>query len=164
MILFKSSLLKWIDKMFEHAEKHQWYQTYWAFDIHGVISKPDYRRDKKEILYYPYAKETLKLLSQRDDIIMFLFTSSYPEEIKKYLNFFKKDGINFKYINENPEISSENGSFGYYYDKPYYNVLLEDKAGFNPYKEWKQLFKYLKKTKYKPNKQWLLKNKESYHK
>lgn len=164
MILFKTPLLKWIEKMFKHAEKHQWYETYWAFDIHGVISKPDYRREKKEILYYPYAKETLQLLSQRDDIVMFLFTSSYPEEIQKYLKTFEEDGIKFKYVNENPEISSEKGSFGYYYKKPYYNVLLEDKSGFLPFKDWKQIFKYFKKTKYKPNKNWSLKNKESYHK
>jgi len=116
-LFYKPQLLKWIEKMFKHAEKHHWFEVYFALDIHGVISQPDYRKTLKEINYYPYAKETLQLLSQREDIVMFLFTSSYPEEIEKYIDTFKKDGINFKYINENPEISESKGSFGYYEKK-----------------------------------------------
>lgn len=68
--------------MFKHAEKNNWFETYWGCDLHGVISQPDFRKSSPEINYYPYVKETLQLLSQRKDIIMFLFTSSYPHEIK----------------------------------------------------------------------------------
>lgn len=161
---YKPQLLKWIEKMFKHAEERQWFEVYFALDIHGVISQPDYRKTVKEINYYPYAKETLQLLSKRDDIIMFLFTSSYPEEIEKYIEVFKNDGINFKYINENPEISQSKGSFGYYEKKPYFNVYFEDKAGFEPTTDWKPIYKYFKKTKYRPNKNWLFKFKENYHK
>ena len=70
---YTPSLLKWIAKMFDHAYKKQWYETYWFFDLHGVISKPDYRKEGKEIIYYPYAKETLQFISEhRKDIIMIL--------------------------------------------------------------------------------------------
>ena len=115
--------------MFKHSEQRQWYETYWALDIHGVISKPDYRKGKgnKDIQYYPYAKETLQLLSKRDDIKMFMFTSSYPEEIVLYSKIFEKDGINFRWINENPDISDVKGCYGFYEKKPYYNCLFEDK-------------------------------------
>jgi hypothetical protein len=150
--------------MFNHSEKHEWYETYWAFDLHGVISKPDYRKQTKTIEYYPYVKKTLQLMSQRDDIVMFLFTSSYPEEVEKYMDTFNKDGIKFKYVNENPEISESTGCFGYYYKKPYYNVLFEDKSGFSPTTDWKPIYKYFRKTKYKPNSMWIFKKKESYHK
>lgn len=119
-LYYKPQLLIWIEKMFNHAKEHQWFETYFAFDIHGVISQPDYRKTLKEINYYPYAKETLQLLSKRDDIVMFLFTSSYPTEIDKYIEIFKKDNINFKYISENPEISESKGSFGCYEKKPYF--------------------------------------------
>lgn len=37
-IFYKPSLLEWIEKMFKHAEQKQWYETYHALDIHGVIS------------------------------------------------------------------------------------------------------------------------------
>lgn len=157
------SILIWIDKMFKNAEKRQWFETYFCFDIHGVISKPDYRRETKEINYYPYVKETLQLLSKRKDIIMFVFTSSYPEEVKQYMKTFELDNIFFKYVNENPEISSEKGSFGYYDKKPYFNVLFEDKAGFKS-SDWIYVYNYFKNTKYRPNPKWTFKTDESYHK
>lgn len=158
------TILKWIKTMFEHAEKKHWFETYWQIDIHGTVSKPDYRRKVKEISYYPYAKETLKLMSNRKDIIMIMSTSSYPDEIKIYDEQFKIDGILFNYINENPEISSDKGSFGYYINKYYFNVAFEDKAGFDPYKDWKFLYNYFKNTKYHPDNTWNMKYKETYHK
>jgi hypothetical protein len=160
---YEPTILTWIKKMFKYAEERHWYETYWAFDIHGTISKPDYRKSEKKIIYYPYAKETLQLMSKRKDIIMFLFTSSYPDEVKIYEDIFLKDDIVFNYTNENPDISDAKGSFGYYEQKPYFNVFLEDKAGFNPERNWKFLYDYFKNTKYKPDPKWSMKYKESYH-
>jgi len=157
-------ILTWIKTMFEHAEKKQWFETYWVFDVHGTICKPDYRKTVKEVVYYPYAKETMQLLSKRPDTIIIMFTSSYPQEIEFYNEQFKKDGIDFKYINENPEITDSKGSFGYYYKKMYFNVLFEDKAGFNPETDWKQVYDYLYNTMYRPNPSWSMKYKEDYHK
>lgn len=161
---YEPTILKWIKKMFDHAEKKQWFETYFCFDIHGTISIPDYRKSNKEIEYYPYAKETLQLMSERDDIVMIISTSSYPEEIEIYNEQFKKDGIIFRYVNENPEISSDKGSFGYYKDKFYFNVLLEDKSGFNPLRDWEFLYSYFKNTPYRPDPRWDMKYKEEYHK
>ena len=161
---YEPSLLIWLKKMFLHAEKKQWYETYHCFDIHGVISKPDYRKKKFKINYYPYAKETLQFLTKnRPDMILFLFTSSYPDEIKKYMEQFKKDSIYFKFVNENPDISDAKGSFGYYDKKPYFSSYWEDKSGFDPYRDWKPILKYFKKTKNLPNKNWSFKSNEKYH-
>jgi hypothetical protein len=144
--------------MFSHAEAKEWYETYWAFDIHGTISLPDYRKTSKEIEYYPFAKETLQLISQtRPDIILILYTSSYPEELKIYYDTFKADGINFKYVNENPEIADAKGSFGYYDKKFYFNVLVDDKCGFEPDTDWEPIYKFFKKTKYRPEPSWSMK-------
>jgi hypothetical protein len=162
---YNPPLLEWIEKMFEHAKQKQWYETYWFFDLHGVISIPDYRKIVKEINYYPYVKETLQFLTNnRSDIIMILFTSSYPDEIKTYINILEKDGIHFKYINENPEISDDKGAFGCYDKKPYYNVLLDDKASFNPETDWKPIYDYFVNSEYRPNPNWNLKTVEKYHK
>ena len=165
-------ILTWIEIMFEHAKKKQWFETYFAFDIHGVVSFPDYRKGiKKEpseiskVVYYPFAKETLQLLSRtRPDIIKIIWSSSYPEELKTYIEVFEKDGINFKYINENPEISDAKGSFGFYDKKFYFNVLFDDKAGFSAYEDWKPLLDYFSTTMYRPNQNWSMKHKEDYHK
>lgn len=137
--------------MFEHAEQKQWFESYWAIDIHGTISKPDYRKDTKEIIYYPYAKKTLQLMSERKDIVMILWSSSYPDEIKIYKDTFKNDNIIFNYDGENPEVSSSKGSFGYYKKKFYFNFLADDKNGFNPKRDWKFLFNYFNETTYRPN-------------
>lgn len=162
---YKPALLKWIEKMFIHAQEKKWYETYHAFDIHGVISKPDYRKNKFIIDYYPYAKETLQFLTKnRQDMILFIFTSSYPEEINSYLEQFKIDKIYFKYVNENPEISNTKGSFGYYYKKPYFSSCWEDKSGFDPTTDWKPIYDYFVNSDYRPDSNWSFKTKESYHK
>lgn len=166
---YKPALLRWMDEMFKHAERKQWYETYHAFDVHGVISEPDYRKTEKignefRINYYPYAKETLQFITKnRPDMILFLFTSSYPKEIERYLEQFEKDGIHFKFVNENPDISEVKGSFGCYDRKPYYNTIWEDKAGFRPKKDWKYFYDYFRKSKYRPDSNWTFKKEETYH-
>ena len=79
------------------------------------------------------------MISKRDDIILILHTSSFPEELKHYVELFEKNDIYFKYYNENPEICGENGSFGNYEKKFYFNLLIEDKAGFFP-EDWKDIY------------------------
>jgi len=161
---YKPQILYWIKKMFNHANDKQWYETYWFIDFHGVISKPDYNEKSKKVNYYPYVKETLQYLTEkRPDVVLILFTSSYPEEIKTYMDVFNKDNIYFKYVNENPEISKLTGSFGCYDKKPYYNVLIDDKCGFDPITDWKPIYKYFKKSKYTPDKSWSTKTVETYH-
>ena len=68
--------------------------------------------------------------------------------------------IHFKYVNENPDIDSSKGNFGYYHQKFYFNALFEDKAGFNPITEWYQIYSLLKRYEnenYLPNPEWTTK-------
>jgi len=151
-------LVTYISKMFDHAFSKEWFETYWAIDLHGTIIKPTY--NGVEVEYYPYAKETLKMLTKRPDIKMILWTSSYPEEIRQYLETMSKDDILFDEINENNGISSNNGNFGYYDQKFYCNVLIDDKAGFDPEIEWKLIYEYLlacESISYFPNPNWTTK-------
>ena len=147
----------WIQKMFKHSFEKQWFLTYWAFDIHGTILIPTFRKDSYDSDFYPYAKETLQLLTKREDIIMIISTSSYPEEIEHYQKVFKENDIHFKYVNENPDIDSSKGNFGYYKNKFYFNVMLEDKAGFVPEKEWRLILMLMANyeiANYKPDPKW----------
>ena len=110
--------------------------------------------------FYPFAKEALQKISKRKDIKMIIWTCSYPQEIEKYLEFFKKNGINFEHINSNPGISSNMGNFGYYEQKFYFNVLFEDKAGFDPLRDWKPVLdqmEYYEKEKILPDPNWTTK-------
>jgi hypothetical protein len=157
-----SPIVDYIDNMFKNSFKKQWYETYFAIDVHGTILIPDYNKSKKDndVIFYPYAKETLQLLTKRDDIKLIMFTSSYPDEIDFYNNAFKSNNINFDYINQNPEIDSKKGNFGFYDNKFYFNILLDDKAGFRPDVDWKLIYELFKKyeiTNYFPDKNWTTK-------
>lgn len=161
---YKSSILQWVKKMMRHAIEHKWPVTYWCFDIHGTIAEPDYTTKAKHLNFYPYAKEVLQILTKREDVKLILFTSSYPTEIKKYLKILKANNIIFDYVNENPDIGTAKGSFGWYEKKPYFNVLFDDKAGFDPQRDWIFLFEYLTTTNDKTDPSWIMSHKEKYHK
>lgn len=151
---------KYIHKMFNNAFNKQWYETYWLCDLHSTIIKPSYNLNDKNVNYYPFAKEVLQLLTKRKDIKMIMWTSSYPNEIEIYNNVFEEDGIYFDTINENPNISSNNGNFGYYEKKFYFNILFDDKAAFEPEIEWEAIYKLLleyEKVNYLPNPNWTTK-------
>jgi hydroxymethylpyrimidine pyrophosphatase-like HAD family hydrolase len=153
-------LADFIQKMFDNSIKKEWYETYWAFDLHGTILLPNHKKNLIEMNYYPFALETLQLLTERPDIKMILWTSSFPKEIDQYVKNFKLDNIYFDAINENPNISSRNGNFGHYDKKFYFNVMFEDKAGFNPEIEWEQIYNLLKKYEeigFLPNLAWTTK-------
>lgn len=161
---YEPTILLWIKEMFVHAEKKQWNKVYFNIDLHGTVSKPDYRRDTKCIDYYPYAKETLQLLTQREDISLILWSSSYPDELEIYEKQFKQDNIKFDFVGENPDVSTEKGSFGYYKNKHYFNALFEDKAGLNAERDWKFLYEFFLNQTYRPKLEWSMKYKEDYHK
>ncbi len=128
---------------FEYKIKRNWDRTYWFLDIHGTILKPNYSYGNTPTEFYPYALETLQFLSTLSDVVMCLYTCSHPHEIEEYIKLFKLNNINFKYINENPEVKTQLDGYGCYDKKPYMNVLFEDKASFDAETEWEIVLNYL---------------------
>jgi len=124
-------------RQYEVARKRGWDRMYWAVDLHGTLILPNYRDDELPTTYYAHGQETMGLLSARSDVVLIMYTCSWPKEIKQYLDVFRADGIEFDYVNKNPEVDSE--GYGFYNDKPYFNVLLDDKAGFDPEQHWKEI-------------------------
>lgn len=122
-----------IQNAYEMARNRGWDHLYWAIDIHGTILKPNYSKGIPTE-FYPDAEYVLKKLSNRKDSTLILYTCSHPEEIQEYLEFFKNKGIEFKYVNSNPEVP--NNAYGYFKEKFYFNILCEDKAGFDPFQDW----------------------------
>ena len=128
---------------FEYKIVRHWDKTYWMFDIHGTILKPNYQYGNTPKDFYPMALETLQLISKLPDICMILYTCSHPHEIDEYLELFKENDIHFQYVNENPEIPTDKNGYGNYDKKPYMNVLFEDKAGFDPEMDWAEVYALL---------------------
>ncbi len=134
------AIIKALTRAFEKKKKNNWSHIYFYFDVHETVLYPDYDNTTTE--FYPHAKDVLQYLSTRNDIVLALYTCSYPTEIERYQKFFKENNINFKLINKNPEV--ENNKWGYFKDKPYFNVLFEDKAGFDAEHDWIAVKKYFK--------------------
>lgn len=154
------ALLKTIKETMAIALEKEYFETYWAFDFHKTIIRPSYDLNDLSVEYYPWAKETLQLISDREDIITIAWTSSFPNEIKSYIEQFEKDGIFFDHVGKNPDISSNLGNFGYYENKFYFNILFEDKAGFDAETEWEEIYKFLvwcNQSKYLPDPSWTTK-------
>lgn len=126
-----------IHKQFVVAKQRGWDRTYWAVDLHGTIIRPNYRDDELPTDYYEHALVAMQHLTARPDVILIMYTCSWPQEIERYLSKFKADGVRFDHVNENPEVASE--GYGHYEDKPYFNVLLDDKAGFDPDVHWTEI-------------------------
>jgi hypothetical protein len=138
-----------IEKSFSIMEKKGWDKVYWAVDIHETILKPNWDASKElPHEWYPHAKEVLQEISKRDDIILILYTCSYGHEIEQYLKFFKDNGVIFKYVNNNPDV--KNTRYGNFESKFYFNVLLDDKCGFegdsvDGFNDWFRISEILKK-------------------
>jgi len=133
------SILKAIKKTEKRAAERGWNKVFYFFDIHETVLYPDYN-NKEKLRFYPYAKEVLQYLSERKDISISVYTCSYPDEIARYIEFFKENDIYFEMVNKNSEVA--NNSYGYYRDKPYFNVLFEDKAGFDAEEDWLWVAEY----------------------
>ena len=116
-------------KAFEIAKKRNWEQIYVAIDVHDVILEANYSTDIPT-KFLGNAKEVLQRMSLRKDIVLILYTCSFPREIEQYQKLFQENDIHFKYVNENPECF--NTAFGDFSKKFYFSILLEDKAGFVP--------------------------------
>lgn len=135
-------ITKAVETCLQLANEKGWQKTYWAIDIHGTLLKPNYRRDEISREFYPDAIEVMQLMSLRKDIVKILYTCSYPHEIEQYLEYFAQHNIHFQYVNQNPEIVD--GGYGYYKDKFYFNVLMDDKAGFDGENDWTKIKSLLK--------------------
>lgn len=119
-----------IKKTFEDKAKRGWVTLYVLADLHGTIIKPDHGK----IEFYPGAIEVLRWFNSRRDFKVILWTSSFGPEIGDFLNVCKRLGIRIDFVNENPlEANSAKACFD---KKPYFNILLDDKAGFEGDTDW----------------------------
>jgi nicotinamide mononucleotide adenylyltransferase len=135
-------IIKAIRKEYEKAKQRGWDSWFYVVDIHETVLKPNYTTigDIPRTMYKD-APECLQKMSNRKDLKLILGTSSKKEDIDKYQEFFKANGINFPYVNENPEYKS--AGHADFTQKFYFSVMLEDKAGFDPEIDWKVISEFL---------------------
>lgn len=122
-----------IQNAYNQAKSRNWDRIYWAIDLHNTVLKSTYDNDRISS-FYPLAEEVLKYLSDKDDVVLILFSSTPNKFIDQYLKLFVSKNIFFKYVNSNPEVP--NTEYADFSDKFYFNILLDDKAGFEAETDW----------------------------
>lgn len=116
------------------AYERKWDKIYVAVDWHDVICKSNYSEDGA-YEFFDEAIPALQDASKNKQICLILYTSSYITVVEDFMRFCRSEhGINFDYFNCNPEVKNTNyGEFG---KKFYYDLILDDKAGFEPEEDW----------------------------
>jgi hypothetical protein len=136
--MIEKSLIEAIERMIEKG----WDKIYFLVDIHGTIFKPSYN-ETDPCIWLGESRDALREMTKAPWISLILWTSTYPSAIvNSYLPVFEREGIKFDYINGNPEVL--NGVLGCFDKKPYFNLLLDDKAGFEE-EDWSKILKVIRK-------------------
>jgi len=126
-----------IRRAFKTARDRDWSNLYIFVDLHDTICPADYSKEVPTELF-PGAEKTLNYLSSRADIKLILWTCSSSPQIRHTEAWLFSLGIRFNYTNINPEV--KNTKYGDFQDKPYMNVILDDKAGFEAEIDWPRVY------------------------
>jgi hypothetical protein len=131
------SLKETIKREFHKMEERGWDKIFWCIDFHDTIMPGSYTKDDGKNEFYPDAIRVLKKLTERSDSTLTLWTSSYEDYVKKHIERLKELGIVFDHFNCNPDCPSD--ELCNFDGKFYFNVLIDDKAGFVGSKDWKEV-------------------------
>lgn len=127
-----------LDYQVEKMEECGCFTVFVAVDWHDTLV-PAFSSD--EYALYPFAEEALKILSDRDDIKLILSSHTEDSLSEAFIHGLReKFGINFNSYNENKDKPTEIECVN---QKFYYNVLIDDKAGFDPKSDWWILYCHL---------------------
>ncbi len=131
-----------IERAFKWKKERGWDTLYIAVDFHDCLFPGKYSTDQ-ELILAPYAGSVLRWATLRPDIKLIAFTCSYAKDFKRVNAFLNTHGINFNFLNCNPECgNTELASFS---KKFYFNILLDDKAGFECETDWLLIINELKR-------------------
>ena len=132
-----------IERAFADKKRKGWEKLYFCIDLHDVIINGTYDKFNDGAKVYPYCAEFFKWAASREDICIILWTSSYKSAITEICKRLRKSGIHFDYINENPECPPNH--LCDFSRRFYFNVLLDDKAGFEGATDWELIINELKR-------------------
>jgi len=128
------------EKAFERMAIQEWPFIYISVDLHETICH-GHHYSGQQIKFYPYTIDCLQFLLKHPLFKVGLYTCTRDEYLKPYFDALKVEGVIFDYINDSPV--TEPTALASFEKKPYFNVLVDDKAGFDATVEWEVLLFYL---------------------
>ena len=127
--------MNYIKRAFRRKKEKGWPKVYIAVDLHDTVITGTYNRMNVGAVPFPGAVEVLKRWTDREDICLILWTPSYLDAADAIrARFLTEHGVRFDLWNENTEVPS--GDLCDFSKKWYFDILLEDKAGFEAATDW----------------------------
>ena len=136
-------------ELLKEKRKKGWTKIYVAVDLHETVVLPTWTTGLSTT-FYEHAEVVLRLLTEDPEVCLIMWSCSLPEVNREYSEFFRGKGINFDYINENPECGST--PYADFESKLYFSVGIDDKFGFVPEEDWleiRELFRDRQLQRYK---------------
>jgi hypothetical protein len=146
-----------IERAFDTKRVRKWDKVYIAVDFHDTVFKGYYQNDQG-FKFYQYAEQILRYWTKREDIVLIAYTCSHTADFERVNKWMNERGINFDYLNENPEC--ENTELAAFHQKPYFNILLDDKAGEDFEDAWIIIIKMFEEATGESVMRWAVSDKE----
>ena len=133
------NIIKAFEAAFYRAKENNWDYIVVLADIHDTIFKATYsKEDNYE--YIGKAKDALQVMSARKDIKIILWSSTFSKI--QYILRLDKDNIIVDAFNRNID-GIENTEIACFDEKPYFNVGIDNAFGFEPERNWDDIYNYL---------------------
>ena len=133
------NIIKAFEAAFYRAKENNWDYIIVLVDIHDTIFKATYSKEEN-YEYIGKAKDALQVMSARKDIKIILWSSTFSKV--QYILKLDKDNIIIDVFNSNIN-GIENTEIACFDEKPYFNVGIDNAFGFDPERDWDDIYNYL---------------------
>ena len=133
------NIIRAFEAAFYRAKENNWDYIVVLVDIHDTIFKATYSKEEN-YEYIGKAKDALQVMSARKDIKIILWSSTFSKI--QYILKLDKDNIIIDAFNKNID-GIENTEIACFDEKPYFNVGIDNAFGFDPEKDWDDIYNYL---------------------
>ena len=133
------NIIRAFEAAFYRAKENNWDYIVVLVDIHDTIFKATYSKEEN-YEYIGKAKDALQVMSARKDIKIILWSSTFSKV--QYILKLDKDNIIVDAFNRNID-GIENTEIACFDEKPYFNVGIDNAFGFDPERDWDDIYNYL---------------------
>ena len=133
------NIIKAFEAAFYRLKENNWDYIVVLVDIHDTIFKATYSKEEN-YEYIGKAKDALQVMSARKDIKIILWSSTFSKV--QYILQLDKDNIIVDAFNRNID-GIENTGIACFDEKPYFNVGSDNAFGFEPERDWDDIYNYL---------------------